>query len=68
MLLPYLSSSCARVTMEASISKSDSDNETVEEHVTDQTDFNLRQFDLVKTVGTGEQECMRLKDIEPKII
>ena len=56
MLLPYLSSSCARVTMEGNVSKSDSDNETAEEHVGDQIDFNLRQFDLVKTVGTGERE------------
>ena len=56
MLLPYLSSSCARVTMEANVGKSDNDKETAKEDVADQTDFNLRQFDLVKTVGTGERE------------
>ena len=52
MLVVFLSSSCARVTMEDNISKSD--NDTVEEQAGDQNEFSMEQFDLVKTVGTGE--------------
>ena len=49
------SSSCARVTMTDNASNK-------EEHVGDQSDFEFGQFDLVKTVGTGEYRPQGISD------
>ena len=53
------SSSCARVTMTDNASNRDNDKVG---HVGDQSDFDLGQFDLVKTVGTGEYRHIYIPD------